>query len=177
MATQEGVLGCTAHMLGVTPNCPETAVQLEGGFGYASFWHWLLQRPNKGPYLYGFAAAEGMGEYNDTITLEREHPVRGEMLAFLSKSFPQSFSGQTSGKDICYDWTGVQGFTADGCSIVGRPAAERRGEFVSVGHNGEGMGRCFACSTVITGAITAHVDRKMDWEPPEWFPQSYRRNI
>ncbi|KAL2855752.1 FAD dependent oxidoreductase [Aspergillus pseudodeflectus] len=177
MATQEGVLGCTAHMLGVTPNRPETALQLEGGFGYASFWHWLLQRPNKGPYLYGFAAAEGMAEYNDTITLEREHPARGEMLAFLSKFFPQSFSGQTSDKDICYDWTGVQGFTADGCSIVGRPAAERRGEFVSVGHNGEGMGRCFACSTVITRAITAHLDRKMDWEPPEWFPQSYRRNI
>ncbi|KAL4984983.1 FAD dependent oxidoreductase [Aspergillus falconensis] len=177
MATKEGVLGCTAHMLGVTPNLPETAIQLEGGFGYASFWHWLLQRPNKGPYLYGFAAAEGMGEYNDTITLERAHPVREEMLAFLAKLFPHSFSEQTSAKDISYDWTGVQGFTANGCSIVGRPVAERRGEFVSVGHNGEGMGRCFACSTVITEAIIAHLDHKLDWEPPDWFPQSYRRNI
>ncbi|KAL2817631.1 FAD dependent oxidoreductase [Aspergillus granulosus] len=177
LATEEGVLGCLAHMLGVAPNLPETAIQLEGGFGYASFWHWLLQRPNKGPYLYGLATAEKMGDYNDTITLERLHPVRAEMLAFLSKAFPHSFSSLTPEKDICYDWTGVQGFTADGCSIVGRPVAERRGEFASVGHNGEGMGRCFACSTVITEAIIAHLDQKSDWEPPAWFPYSYRRNL
>ncbi|KAL4745063.1 hypothetical protein BDW72DRAFT_211796 [Aspergillus terricola var. indicus] len=176
MATEQGVLGCMAHMLGVSPNVPETAVQLEGGFGYASFWHWILQRPKKGPYLYGFATAEQMGEYNDTITLERSHPVRAEMLDFLCRVFPHSFANPTE-KDICYDWTGVQGFTADGSSIVGRPVAERRGEFVSVGHNGEGMGRCFACSTVITEAIIAELDGKTDWQPPAWFPYSYRRNL
>ncbi|KAL3482628.1 FAD dependent oxidoreductase [Aspergillus germanicus] len=124
MGTKEGVRGCMAHMLGVQPNLPETAIQLEGGFGYASFWHWILQRPKKGPFLYGFAEAEGMAD----------------MLAFLAKFFPHTFSEQTAGKDIWYDWTGVQGFTADGCSIVGRLVVERRGEFVSVGHNGKGMG-------------------------------------
>ncbi|KAL1848445.1 hypothetical protein Plec18170_008043 [Paecilomyces lecythidis] len=177
MATEKGVVGCISHMLAVSPNLPDTAVQLEGGFGYASFWHWLLQRPNKGPYLYGFATAEKMGNYNDTITIEGTHPVRKEMLSFLSHAFPHSFSKQTSERDICYDWTGVQGFTIDGCSIVGRPVADRRGEFVSIGHNGEGMGRCFACSTVITEAIIAQLDHKTDWEPPAWFPHSYRRNL
>ncbi|KAL4885746.1 FAD dependent oxidoreductase [Aspergillus karnatakaensis] len=176
-ATEKGVLGCTAHMLGVTPNRPETCVQLEGGFGYASFWHWMLQRPNKGPYLYGLATAEQMGDYNDTITLEQSHPARGRMLNFLSKVFPHSFSDLSAEKDVCYDWKGVQGFTADGCSIVGRPVAERRGEFASVGHNGEGMGRCFACATVATEAMIAELDQKTDWEPPAWFPLSYRRNL
>ncbi|KAK1149534.1 hypothetical protein N8T08_005083 [Aspergillus melleus] len=177
MATEKGVVGCISHMLGVSPNLIDTAVQLEGGFGYASFWHWILQRPNKGPYLYGFATAEKMGDYNDTTSLEQTRPVRSDMLAFLSKCFPHSFSTQTTEKDICYDWTGVQGFTIDGSSIVGRPEAERRGEFVSIGHNGEGMGRCFACSTVLAEAVIAQLDNKTDWEPPAWFPHSYRRNL
>ncbi|KAL2809117.1 FAD dependent oxidoreductase [Aspergillus granulosus] len=159
LAGEDGIIGCTAHMLGVSPNLPETAAQLEGGFGYASFWHWILQRPNKGPYLYGLATAAKMGEYNDTITLDKSNSVRGEMLSFLERAFPHSFASLDTG-NISYDWTGVQGNTKDGCSIVGRPAADKRGEFISAGHNGEGMGRCFACSTVITEAILAQLDQK-----------------
>ncbi|CAG8264736.1 unnamed protein product [Penicillium olsonii] len=177
MSENDGVFGCKAHMLGVQPNLQDTAIQLEGGFGYASFWHWILQRPNKGPYLHGFATAEMVGDFNDTITLETTHPARKEMLSFLRKAFPHSFSDQTCEKDVTYDWTGIQGFTMTGCSIVGRPVATHRGEFVSVGHNGEGMGRCFACSTVVTDAILAQLDGKTDWEPPAWFPHSYRRNM
>ncbi|KAJ6016843.1 hypothetical protein N7451_000222 [Penicillium sp. IBT 35674x] len=177
MAQEDGVFGCKAHMLGVQPDSPSTAVQLDGGFGYASFWHWILQRPNGGPYLYGLATAEKVGDYNDTISFDSSPAVRDEMLAFLRKVFPYSFSNQISENDITYDWSGVQGFTMTGSSIVGRPVPERRGEFVSVGHNGEGMGRCFACSTIITEAILAQLDGRMDWEPPKWFPNSYRRNI
>lgn len=177
MLGKDGVIGCKAHMIAISPNLPETAVQLEGGFGYASFWHWILQRPNKGPYLYGLATAELFGDYNDTITHPSDHPVRAEMLSFLQDTFPHSFKELNVQKNIEYDWTGVQGFTATGASIVGRPYVERRGEFVSVGHNGEGMGRCFACSTVIHEAILAELDGNTAWTPPDWFPQSYRRNL
>lgn len=177
MAGKNGVIGCRAHMIGISPNLPRTAVQLEGGFGYADFWHWILQRPNNGPYLYGLATAEKMGDYNDTTTIPDNDPIRMEMLSFLEEVFPHSFKDLTVEKDIVYDWTGVQGFTATGASIVGRPNPERRGEFVSVGHNGEGMGRCFACSVVIHEAILAELDGITTWTPPAWFPMSYRRNI
>jgi hypothetical protein len=160
----------------VLPNLPESAVQLEGGFGYASFWHWILQRPNKGPYLYGLATAENMDDYNDCVTLEASAPVREQMPAFSHSAFPHSFRNPTPA-DILYLWTGIQGFTATGASIVGRPDPERWGEFVSVGHNGEGMARCFACSTVIAEAIIAELDGKTDWQAPEWVPHSYKRNI
>ncbi|KAL4911458.1 hypothetical protein BDW74DRAFT_172917 [Aspergillus multicolor] len=115
----DGVLGCLAHMLGVTPNRSETAVQFTGGFGYASFWHWLLQRPDKGPYLCGLATAEKMGVYDDTTALERTHPLHAEMLAFLSRMFPHSFGPGTSEVDICYDWTGVQDLRWMGVVLLG----------------------------------------------------------
>jgi hypothetical protein len=85
----------------VLPNLPESAVQLEGGFGYASFWHWILQRPNKGPYLYGLATAENMDDYNDCVTLEASAPVREQMPTFLHSTFPHSFRNPTPA-DILY---------------------------------------------------------------------------
>ncbi|KAL5593008.1 hypothetical protein FOBRF1_012110 [Fusarium oxysporum] len=174
---KDGVYGRKAHMLGVTPNVADCKVQIESGFGYAEFWHWILQRPNNGPYLYGLATAEWKEDYNDTITLPPDHAVREGMLAFLEKAFPHSFDKIDASRDISYDWTGVWALTESTASIVGRAVPENHGEFVSVGHNGEGMGRCYFCSVVIVEAILAHLDGKEDWEPPEWFPKTFARNL
>ncbi|RAK84391.1 FAD dependent oxidoreductase [Aspergillus costaricaensis CBS 115574] len=174
----DGVYGCRAHMLGVQPNrtAPATC-QLSRGFGYQDFWHWILQRPNHGPYLYGLATAEEVGDYNDNVTLADDNPHKRGMIDFLASAFPHHFQDIDIKRDVLYDWTGIQGFTQNGASIVGRPTLGSPGEYVSVGHNGEGMGRCFASAMVAADAMLNYLDGNKFWTPPEWFPASFARNL
>ncbi|KAH7127299.1 FAD dependent oxidoreductase [Dactylonectria macrodidyma] len=173
----DGVFGCSAHMIGVQPNVEEPIPQMKYGVGYRECFHWMLQRPNAGPFLYGLWKAERIGRYNDTVTLDDNNGIRKEMFSFLEDAYPNKFKNLTAEKDVPYDWQGVQGFTQSGSSIVGRPEPERSGEFVAVGFNGEGMGRCFACASVISDAILAELKGDKNWQAPEWFPHSYRRNL
>ncbi|EIT72287.1 hypothetical protein AO1008_11336 [Aspergillus oryzae 100-8] len=99
------------------------------------------------------------------------------MVQFLETVFPHHFEDIDFKRDVVYDWTGIQGFTKDGASIVGRPTKGSPGEYVSVGHNGEGMGRCFACATVATDAMLSYLKGTKSWTPPEWFPMSFARNL
>lgn len=175
---EDGVYGCRAHMLAVQPNTLNDAkIQLKQGFGYEDFQHWILQRPNGGPFLYGLGHAETDHEYDDTVTLDPDHPVRKDMLDFLEKTFPQYFQNLDISKDVTYDWTGIQGFTDKGASIVGRPTLERPGEFVSVGFNGEGMNRCFVCAIVVIDGLISYLENDKEWSPPDWFPNAWRRNL
>ncbi|WYZ43388.1 hypothetical protein EsH8_VI_001087 [Colletotrichum jinshuiense] len=172
----DGVYGCKAHMLGVQPDNGPSAPQLETGFGYADFWHWVQQTPNKGPFLYGLAKAEYLHDYDDTRTIPDEDPIKKEMVEFLESTFPRWFTESSAKDRIMYDWTGIQGFTANGASIVGRPVKGSPGEFVSVGHNGEGMARCFACATVATDVMLGYLDETRT-AVPDWFPKAYWRDV
>lgn len=174
---KNGVYGCKAHMLAAQPNKIAPNLQLTRGFGYRDFYHWILQRPNNGPYLYGLATAEKVGDYNDNITLPENNQYRKDMLRFLETVFPHHFEQINVKRDILYDWTGIQAFTTDGASRVGRPTKGRPGEYASVGHNGEGMGRCFACATVATDAMLNYLQENKSWTPPEWFPTSFSMNL
>ncbi|KAF2012916.1 FAD dependent oxidoreductase [Aaosphaeria arxii CBS 175.79] len=172
----DGVFGAKGHMLGINPNVTGCRKQLQQGFGYGDFWHYLQQRPGNGPFLYGFATAELLNDYDDRITLPADHEVRAKMLGFLERMFPEWFQNLDISRDVPYDWTGIQGFTMTGASIVGRPSKDSLGEFASVGHNGEGMGRCFASATVATEAMIAYLLGK-SYQTPDWFPEAFRRNI
>ncbi|KAL5593015.1 hypothetical protein FOBRF1_012117 [Fusarium oxysporum] len=173
---ENGVFGCGAHMLALQPNVTTNKTQLDISFGYADFWHWVLQRPNLGPYLYGLATGRYMGDFNDNLTIQDDDPSRPALIEFMEKTFPRAFQN-INPKDITYDWKGVMGLTNNGASFVGRPKAERRGEFASVGHNGEGMGRGFIFAFVIAQAVLAELEGRKDWTPPEWFPNSFIRNL
>jgi glycine/D-amino acid oxidase-like deaminating enzyme len=174
-----GVFGCRAHMLAVQPNIAppnQKDTTIPQGFGYDDFCHWILQRPHNGPFLYGFAEVESMGEYDDSVTLPADHPVRSTMLRFLEKMFPRKFNNLEASRDVVADWTGIQGFTSNGSSIVGRPRKDSPAEWCSVGHNGEGMTRCFLAASVATQAMLAQMAGK-SYKAPEWFPHSYMRNL
>ncbi|EXM11582.1 FAD dependent oxidoreductase-domain-containing protein [Fusarium oxysporum II5] len=173
---KKGVVGCMAHMLGVQP--PKIAsTQLDQGFGYADFWHWIQQAPQGGPFLYGLATAERMNYYDDSQTIPDDDPVKKEMLRFLKQTFGKWFPGVEVEPYVKYDWTGIQGFTVNGASIVGRPNKDSLGEFISVGHNGEGMTRCFTCSTVVTDMMLSFLGGENGFQIPEWFPKAFVRDL
>jgi glycine/D-amino acid oxidase-like deaminating enzyme len=174
-----GVFGCRAHMLAVQPNIAPPAgkdTTMAQGYGYDDFWHWILQRPQNGPFLYGHAEVESQGDYDDSVTLAVDHPIRSTMLRFLETAFPHKFKDLDAGTAIVADWTGIQGFTSDGSSIVGRPRKDSPAEWCSVGHNGEGMTRCFLAASVATEAMLAQMKGE-SWKVPDWFPHSYRRDL
>ncbi|TVY65230.1 hypothetical protein Focb16_v015439 [Fusarium oxysporum f. sp. cubense] len=184
----QGVLGCKAECIAISPNISASGVDsappgLRGGLGFDEFWHYLIQRPNNGPFIYGWAGIEKVGDYDDSDTLPKGddgspagHSVMGE---FLESAFPQSFKSIKWDQHVSHRWTGIQGFTQTGASLVGRHSKESPGEFISVGHNGEGMGRCFASSTVMTDRLLYYLDGKDEssWSPPDWFPRSFLYNI
>ncbi|KAL0942936.1 uncharacterized protein CTRU02_200822 [Colletotrichum truncatum] len=184
---REGVLGCKAECIAVTPNVSATSsntpLGLRGGLGFEEFSHYIIQRPDNGPFIYGWAGIEKVGDYDDSTTLpldaNQKPPACDLMAEFLEKGFPQSFREIDLQRDISHRWTGVQGHTKTGASLVGRWSKESPGEFISVGHNGEGMGRCFACATVITDRLLHYLDGKNDdsWTPFDWFPRSFLYNI
>ena len=183
----DGVLGCKAECIAVQPNVavesgssPKT---LSGGLGFDEFWHWLIQRPNNGPFIYGWSGVEMVGDYDDSTTLPREGdgaPAGYKVMAgFLESTFPTIFRDINPDRDVKYRWTGIQGFTKTGASLVGRHSTESPGEFISVGHNGEGMGRCFASAVVLTDRVLHYLDQRdeKDWSAPDWFPRSFLYNI
>ncbi|KAH8743758.1 FAD dependent oxidoreductase [Diaporthe sp. PMI_573] len=187
LAGQAGVLGCKAECIAVVPNVPNACsgapTGLRGGLGFEEFWHYLIQRPDNGPFIYGWAGIEQVGEYDDSVAIPLEAsgkpPGCDLMTEFLEKGFPHSFRDIDLGRDVSHRWTGIQGFTNTGASLVGRWSKESPGEFISVGHNGEGMGRCFACATVMTDRLLHYLDGNEDdkWAAPEWFPKSFLYNI
>lgn len=184
----DGVLGCKAECIAIQPNVTSTKSDptpkgLRGGLGFDEFWHWLIQRPGNGPFIYGWSGVEMVGNYDDSGTLPKEEDgsFAGQKVMgnFLENAFPDSFKAIDWDRDVTYRWTGIQGFTKTGASLVGRHSTKSPGEFISVGHNGEGMGRCFASATVMTDRILHYLDTGDDnsWSPPDWFPRSFLVNI
>ena len=184
----DGVLGCKAECTAIRPNVApaapgSTKSGLRGGLGFDEFWHWLIQRPGGGPFIYGWSGVEMVGDYDDSGTLPRgedgSHAGQRVMGDFLESAFPESFRDVDWDRDVQNRWTGIQGFTRTGASLVGRHSAESPGEFISVGHNGEGMGRCFASATVMTDRLLHYLDARDEdaWSPPDWFPRSFLLNI
>lgn len=174
---QGGVFGCKAEVMAIQPNCvtaPEHGLQCS--FGHDEFWHWAIQRPDNGPFIYGWSGAEILGDYDDSRAISIEHDANRTMKKWLEESFPNCFKHIAWEKDLRYRWSGIQGLTRDGASVVGRPSPQSPGEFLSVGHNGEGMGRCFASATVMADAILHYLAEK-PWTAPSWFPKPFLRNI
>ncbi|KAL5592984.1 hypothetical protein FOBRF1_012086 [Fusarium oxysporum] len=184
----QGVLGCKAECIAIPPNISSSGVEhtppgLRGGLGFEEFWHYVIQRPNNGPFIYGWASVEMVGNYDDSDTLPKAadgSPAGCSVMSeFLESAFPRSFQAIKWDQHVSHCWTGIQGFTQSGASLVGRYSKESPGEFISVGHNGEGMGRCFASSTVMTDRLLHYLDGKDEnsWSAPEWFPRSFLYNI
>ncbi|KAH7125801.1 FAD dependent oxidoreductase [Dactylonectria macrodidyma] len=178
---QNGVFGCKADVVAVQPNCDPTAAStLEGGLGYDFFWHWAIQRPQNGPFIYGWSGVEKLLDYDDSATLPPDDPSRNYMRQWLEESFPGNFNAIEWDKDVLCSWSGVMAYTMDGTSQVGHPSKDSPGEFMSVGHNGEGMGRCFACSSVVVDKLLHYLQDGGDqkpWSPPSWFPRAFLRNV
>ncbi|KAF9882275.1 hypothetical protein CkaCkLH20_00311 [Colletotrichum karsti] len=183
LRNSNGVVGCKAECIAVKPNVAPSGSSnphgLRGGLGFDEFGHYIIQRPNNGPFIYGWSTCEKIGEYDDNTPLscdENQKPAGQDVMTdLLEKGFPHSFGAVDLQRDVSHRWSGIQGFTKSGASLVGRPSEESPGEFMSVGHNGEGMGRCFACATVMTDMLVHYLDGKKHdtWSRPDWFPESF----
>ncbi|CAG7562640.1 unnamed protein product [Fusarium equiseti] len=180
LSGSEGVFGVKAEVMAVQPRddvLPPN--QLRGGLGYDKFWHWLVQRPDNGPFIYGWSGVEKVGDYDDSKILSDSNS-RKKMCEWLETSLPDNFSTVQWDDHVKNCWTGVQGLTLNGTSYVGRPDKERSGEFMSVGHNGEGMGRCWACAFVVIDKAMHYLEEdesSTPWKAPEWFPNAFLKNI
>ena len=61
-------------------------------------------------------------------------------------------------------------------SIVGPVGQGKEGQFTAVGHNGEGMTRCYGCAVVMADMVLCHLQGS-SFSAPAWFPLSYLRNV
>ncbi|PVH75269.1 FAD dependent oxidoreductase [Cadophora sp. DSE1049] len=177
LAGKHGVFGCKCEVIAIQHNhATSTQNPLKQSFGYDQVWHWIMQRPDNGPFIYGWSGIEKLLDYDDSKTLAENHESRAFMSKWLEESFPKTFENVDWGRDVKNCWSGIQGYTIDGSSFVGNPSADSPGEFMSVGHNGEGMGRCFACATVLVDKMVHYLegkDEQATWSAPEWFPRAF----
>lgn len=171
-----GVLGVRGHMMAFQPPKDKAIRQVDCGIGYALMFHYLFQRPNNGPFLYGYGGASKItDELNDNVTIPEDSETKQAMYKYLRESMHDWF-GQNPESCVVNDWTGVLGITRDGASIVGRPDMASPGEFCSVGFNGQGMTRCFSSAKVITDRMLSYL-KGDPWARPDWYPESFTRNI
>ncbi|KFA45676.1 hypothetical protein S40293_08036 [Stachybotrys chartarum IBT 40293] len=178
---QDGVFGIKAHMLGVRSTADGIVQDLKPGLLHNHAIHYILQRPReqsgKSPvFLYGHGDVELIEDFNDSVVPADIEPTKKEMYEYLETALPQHFPAIDAKKQVEYDWSGIQGFTNDGRSIVGRVVPERPGEFLCVAHNGEGMSRCFVLSTITVEALLAHLKGEF-FKRPDWLPHLYARHI
>lgn len=194
LAGPDGVLGTKAHMVAVQASPSSESTQLQYGVGYANYWHYLHQRlprwsnqkrgeaePSEGIMLSGYGGK--MGDYDDTTLMGDDGSNRKIMLDFLADAFPQKFSaageaaGRVAASAVLYEWSGIMGYTINHCSIVGWHNKDTEpGQFLCVGHNGEGMARCHALALTSGDAVLAYL-RGKEFEKPDWFPESFARNL
>ncbi|KAF5700701.1 cytochrome P450 monooxygenase [Fusarium globosum] len=178
---EDGVFGAKCHVMAIQPNQPAAdgpdSTHLAYSFGYDAFWHWIAQVPSRGPFVYGYSWTCTLNDFDDTVTYPQTIDGRAKMNTFLESAFPAAFQSIDPVRDVTHDWTGIMGFTAKGTSVVGKVSKDSPGEFLSVGHNGEGMSRCFACADFASEALLAYLRSDKSWTPPVWFPTSYRLNI
>lgn len=180
LVSRDGVFGCKSDVVAIQPNATPAASSVQGGIGYDLFWHWLIQRPHNGPFIYGSSSTEKLLDYDDSVTLVDDESTHKHMKEWLESSLPRHFNSIEWSRDVLYSWSGVQAYTMDGTSCVGHPTKDSVGEFMSVGHNGEGMGRCFSCSHVLVDKLLYYLEGDSNqgpWSPPDWFPRSFLRNV
>ncbi|TCD71721.1 hypothetical protein EIP91_005487 [Steccherinum ochraceum] len=178
-----GVVPTRGQVMAVRAGVPADELSAAGGIGNEGLEYWF-PRPVKNPAEDAPLVIVGGGrevtqpgfefyETDDSVV----NPAVGKALrAFLPAAFPEKYEEDRAPE---LEWTGVMGYTRTGDPFVGRvvdssrgDTAELDGQYLSVGYNGHGMPRAFACAEVVAGMIVSDI-RKQKWEPPNWFPKSY----
>ena len=78
--------------------------------------------------------------------------VEQEITTALAGELEKIYPSRSQKTSITHAWSGIQCYTSDELPIVGQ-IKEKPHEYLSVGYNGEGMGRAFTCGRHIAEKI------------------------
>ncbi|TVY54829.1 putative oxidoreductase OrdL, partial [Lachnellula cervina] len=185
--------GYTAHLLPlfqgkivplrgqVTAHRPGSAMPVSGldttySFIYRHGYEYMVPRPAHSPFpgdiIIGGglarAADEGLSEYGETD----DGKLNGEISAYLAETTERYFGERVWGVDdevkgrVRREWTGVMGYSADGCPFVGGvPGMD--GVWVAAAFQGHGMVFCWESARALVGIMAGG---REEVEVREWFP-------
>jgi len=106
----------------------------------------MIQRAADGRIILGgfrrLSDGKGIGTFDDSTIDQNVHKA---MVAFLNTAFG------VREDQITHEWTGIMGYTKDGCPLVGKLGTRR--EYMACGFNGHGMAMCFKAGRDIAWLI------------------------
>ncbi|KIO22713.1 hypothetical protein M407DRAFT_216046, partial [Tulasnella calospora MUT 4182] len=172
---ENAVVPVRGQVIGTRASVPRGELWSDNFVGNAGFEYWF-PRPcpssERPLIILGGGRESAPWEYNVTDDSILDETVGKTLRGFLPAVYPNSFSKDTEPE---FEWTGIMGFTPTKDPYVGlvsSSSARPSGEYVSVGYNGRGMARAFACAEAIAQMIVAKQNGKT-WERPPWLPIWY----
>ncbi|KAE8357496.1 FAD dependent oxidoreductase [Aspergillus caelatus] len=128
---------------------------------------YLQQNPRNGDFYFGGAYANA----EEALTSD-DSGMTAQGTAYLRKELSQLFGlNQHDKTRLVSEWTGIQGFTADGAPLAGPlpfSVTRREGgrEWIAAGYNGGGMALCWRMGKAIAGMLRGE-------DVSEWFPEVF----
>lgn len=186
--------GYTAHLLGqfrgvIVPlrghvtaqrpgqNMPQDGLPVTYSFIHGDSYDYMIPRPPGSRFAGDIVIGGGLHNMSDGGASEYGNTddtvFNGVIAENLRECLPNYF-GNSWGEDhgegrIRRAWTGVMGYSPDGCPFVGAvPGVENL--WMSASFQGHGMVLCWMCAK----ALTAMIDGRDDNELDQWFPDAFR---
>ncbi|TVY28171.1 putative oxidoreductase [Lachnellula hyalina] len=166
----------TAHRPG--SGLPVAGLDTTYSFIYEHGFEYMVPRPADSPFpgdiVIGGGLARavdgGLGEFGETD----DGGLNGEISAYLEETTRRYFGGEVWGVDgeegrVRREWTGVMGYTADGCPFVGGvPGMD--GVWIAAAFQGHGMVFCWESARALVGIMRGGEE---EVEVGEWFPGGF----
>jgi len=176
-----GVIPVRAQVMALRASVPVESISRHAWTGNEGFEYWFPRPLEKGQehplVIIGGGREATMPEYELYVADDSE--VSAKAGAALRKFLPALFPGKyEEGREPEMEWTGIMGYTANSDPFVGpvvdssSPKDNYEGQFLSVGYNGHGMPRAFACAEALAQIVAAEIMGK-SWSPPDWLPRHY----
>jgi glycine/D-amino acid oxidase-like deaminating enzyme len=149
----------------ITPTC-SYVFYFNSGFDY------LTIRPN-GSFLLGGGWARGLNNGTDAVGTASDASNNIAESAYLMGLLPVVFEDV---REIAVEamWTGIMGFSVDGCPWVGPVKGTGGGrEWVCAGFSGEGMVNAWGCGRALAAMVRKEIKIGLRAEDDEFLDQQF----
>ncbi|KAG9047888.1 hypothetical protein FS837_001279 [Tulasnella sp. UAMH 9824] len=172
---ENAVVPVRGQVIATRASVPRDELWTDNFVGNAGFEYWF-PRPcpssERPLIILGGGRESAPWESNVTDDSFLDETVGKTLRGFLPNVYPKSFTRDSEPE---FEWTGIMAFTPTKDPYVGLVSSSSvrpSGEYVSVGYNGRGMARAFACAQAVAQMIVAKRNGKT-WERPPWLPIWY----
>ncbi|PGH04884.1 hypothetical protein AJ80_08433 [Polytolypa hystricis UAMH7299] len=165
----------TAHRPG--SNMPKPGLGVTYSFRHSEGYDYMIPCPqgSKHPGCiiigggYTQDGTKGLSQYGSTDDTVCDPLVSNYLTASTARYFGENWGPDDPAGRIRREWTGIMGYSADGCPLIGELPGEN-GLYIMASFQGHGMVLCFLCARALTHILFGDDENELY----AWFPRAYK---